>query len=372
MPHPRCPRFGFCGGCALQDVPYAEQLRAKREKVSRLLEVPQEEVEVHSGREFAYRNRMDFAFHPGGLGLRERNRWDRMVDVPYCHISRQRLNRLLREVRAHFPAPVDAFEPRSQTGTFKYAVIRAPTLSSSVSFILNQDSPGVRKAEEAVEDFAPGSTADSVLLGYVPKKRDQSISQDYRVVKGEEYLEERLAGGVFRFHVMGFFQTNSAMADRLVRYVRGLFSDGKGGTLLDLYSGVGVFGIACSRLFDQVVMVESHPQSVEAARENVRLNRAGNVEAVLLDAGGIPELHLEPGGLHALVDPPRAGMHPKALRRLVDLGPERVVYVSCKPERLAQEMPVFRRAGYRMTSCALFDLFPQTRHCEVVVEMARG
>ena len=152
----RCPYFGRCGGCKHQDVPYEEQLERKRKELS--YATGAKDIPIFSGPVFGYRNRMDFVFHEDGLGLRESK--EKIVDVKRCLIANDRINELLSEVRS---LDVDPFHQPSHTGTFRYAVIRA-VKQSSISFVLNPDSPRLNDAIEKVRRFAEKTSAENVIV----------------------------------------------------------------------------------------------------------------------------------------------------------------------------------------------------------------
>jgi 23S rRNA (uracil-5-)-methyltransferase RumA len=364
---PRCPLFGACGGCASQDVPYPEQVERKRKILAEAVGFP--DVEVFSGEPWAYRNRMDFVFHPGGLGLRARRRWWQIVDVPECPIAEPAVNALLREVRDRF-ADADVFDLRRKTGTFRYAVARATREETSLSFVLNSESPRLGEAMDRVRTYAPSSRATHVVAAPVPPNSDRSVADRCEVLKGTDRLTERLFGRTFRFPIQGFFQNNRAMAERMLAYVRGLLEGRptREGCLLDLYSGVGTFGVTLGDLFGETVLVESVAPAIEAAKENLALNGLPNARAVALDARDLGKVPLGTP-LAVVTDPPRAGMHPRTLERLNVLDPEILLYVSCNVSRLAEEVRQFPR--HRIERAALFDLFPQTPHLEAIVSLRR-
>ena len=366
---PVCPLFGACGGCDRQQVPYDEQVTEKHLRLAALLGREPAAVAVHAGAPYGYRNRMDFVCHPEGLGFMARGTWKRVIDVPHCPISNDGVNRLLAEVRA-FIREQDTFDPLRRHGTFKYAVIRAATLRTAVTFILNAESPGRAAAEAAVRGFAAGCSADNVLCGVVARGTPASVTADYAVVKGDDRLIETVADRPFRYPVQGFFQTNTVMARRLVGQVVEWLAPG-GAALLDLYGGVGTFGITAAGRFAAVRIVELDGPAVTCAAENIAAAGLTHVAPVAAKSRLIHMLGLENPDLHAVTDPPRSGMCPRTLTRLIALRPVTINYVSCNPEQLARELPAFHAAGYAVTEAAIFDLFPQTPHCEVAVRLAR-
>lgn len=367
MTKPRCPYFGECGGCSFQDMGYGEQVSRKRKALEEA--AGWKDIKAFTGDEYGYRNRMDMIFHTKGLGFRKKGTWHTPVDVERCAISNQRLNNLIGEVRRHFPEP-DSFGLRSKKGTLRYAVIRTPGLSSSISFVLNSESPGREEAMEKIRDFSKKTSAENVIVAFVRPKTDVSVSPDFEVIRGKGFLMERFLGMDFSFPVQGFFQNNSGMAGKMHEYVHGLVRsyDTKDAHLLDLYGGVGTFGIINSELFRDVTIVDGDSEAIGCAKINIESNGTRNVRALALNDRKIRGMEL-PGPLFVIADPPRAGMHPKALEWLRERNPETIIYVSCNPGQLKRDLEGLPEYGIR--SVALLDFFPHTPHMEAVAELRR-
>ncbi|HII30247.1 23S rRNA (uracil(1939)-C(5))-methyltransferase RlmD [Candidatus Woesearchaeota archaeon CG08_land_8_20_14_0_20_47_9] len=365
MTKPLCPYFDRCGGCTLQKLPYEAQIEGKKKRFASAISF--DSIKVFSGSTYSYRNRMDMLFHPGGLGLRQRGRWQNIIDVERCAIADDGINSLIGEIRGFFTG-VDAFDIKRHTGTFRYAVIRTANRDSSVSFVLNDSSARLADAIAQIKEFAEKASANNIIVTRVPPDSDLSVYDDYFVVKGKDMISEVYLGRRLWYNVQGFFQNNHGMAERMHEYCQGVLQgyETRQACLLDLYGGVGCFGIINANLFKNVTIVEEFKQAVDAANMNIRENMAGNVKAVQLDARQLRRLTL-PGQLFVITDPPRSGMDPKAIQQLNALKPEAIIYVSCNIRQLAKDIPKFR--GYRIRSAALFDFFPQTPHSEAVVEL---
>ncbi|MEK6962897.1 MAG: 23S rRNA (uracil(1939)-C(5))-methyltransferase RlmD [Nanoarchaeota archaeon] len=368
MTEPKCPYFGECGGCSAQHIPYELQLENKKKALIQAIKY--NDVQVFSGPEYEYRNRMDFIFHPGGVGLRKKGRWDQIIDIDTCAISNGRINQLLSEVQKFFRG-VDYFDIHKKSGAFRYAVIRTTTHDAAITFTLNDESSKLQAAIEQIKAFAKQSTATHVLIAYVPPQTDESTSQEYFAVKGSEMLCETLLGKTFYYSAQGFFQNNTLMAEKMLEYTQGLLKkyETKGAHLLDLYGGVGTFGIVNAELFKEVTIVESVPSCIEAANKNIQENHVSNAKALVLDAVQIKRLDL-PTPLFTITDPPRTGMHPRTIEELNKFAPEVMIYISCNIQQLAKELPKFKR--YTVKSAAMFDLFPQTPHVEAIVELTKN
>jgi tRNA (uracil-5-)-methyltransferase len=368
MTEPACPYFGRCGGCAYQDMPYADQLKHKLQTLQDYLQF--ENIHVFSGESYHYRTRMDFVFHAGGLGLREKGFWDRMVDIDQCLISCPRLNNLLQEVRSFFN-DVFYFDVRRRFGTFCYAVIRTPPGDSSISIVLNKKSKKLQDGIDQVQEFAEITTADNVLVTLIPHNRNVSVSEDFFVLKGSSQLDEEYLGKKFFYPVQGFSQVNHKMTERLLAYCRELLTkySGKDTRLYDLYSGAGTFGIINAPFFQHVTLAENYAPAIEAGKKNLIRNDIKNADSIIMPDKQFPKLELaSPYAL--LMDPPRSGVHPRINPWLDELNPEGLVYVSCNPKLLRRDLEDLQT--YHIKSAALFDLFPQTPHMETVIELEKN
>ncbi len=367
MAQPPCPYFGRCGGCQWQHLDYSLQLEKKQKSIQDLLHF--QPIGIVSENPYSYRNRMDFVFYPKGIGLREERHWFAIVDVAQCSIANPRINELLQEVRTSFSS-VDAYDVHAQMGTFRYAVIRATKCTDSITFILNEESSEKEPALEQIRLFVNTSSAKNILVGFVPPESGHSTAEETILLKGTEMLEEELCGKRFMFHGQGFFQNNTAMAEAMILHTRQLLQQypTKSAHLLDLYGGVGTFGIVNADLFSSVTIVEDSEQSIEAAQLNIERLQVRNVRAMCLDSKKIATVNLQ-HPLYVITDPPRSGMEPKVLEQLQKLRPEVIIYISCNPLRLAVDMQKLK--GYDIKNVTVFDLFPQTRHSEVVVLLER-
>lgn len=388
MTTPLCQYFGTCGGCMTQHISYELQLQNKKKALEYALSTFAEKVniQVFADKEYFYRNRMDFIFHENGLGFREKYKSFFTVDIEKCVIGNEKLNILLQELRTFFAKKhreglnikeIDAYDPKKRSGTFRYAVIRTPQNDSSISFVLNSNSPRISAAVELIKEFAQTTTAKDIIVTYIPGNTDQSISEEYFVVKGRDILQEIIMEKTFQYNVQGFFQNNFKMAEKMHQYVNDLLKTYDAGNdetktknahLLDLYAGVGTFGIINADLFKSVTIIESFAGCINAANENIKNNNIKNAQAQVLDAKHLRRLSLEnKKPLFVITDPPRTGMDMKTIEQLKELKPEVMIYVSCNTEQLAKDILKFK-TRYDVKSAALFDLFPQTNHSEAVVE----
>ncbi len=376
MATPLCQYFGTCGGCTTQHINYDIQVQNKKNLLTRNIDFGDKisEIKVFSDEPYHYRNRMDLIFHSTGLGFREKGKWYSIVDIEQCVISNNKLNQLLKEVRDFFKG-VDSFDLHKHTGTYRYAVIRTPEHDSSISFVLNERSTKIAEAHENIKKFAEITSANNIVITYANPESDVSISSDFFVVKGKDMLEETYIGKRFLYSIQGFFQNNFRMAEKMHQYVHALLDsynthpyNTRDKHLLDLYCGVGTFGIINAELFKTVTMVESVKECIDAAQQNIIFNSVKNAQAHVLDAQHIKRLPLQQP-LFVITDPPRSGMSEKTIEILKTLEPDVIIYVSCNIEQLGKDVKKFKK--YTLKSAALFDLFPQTPHAEAVVELVK-
>lgn len=365
MTTPLCPYFGNCGGCTAQHIDYVIQLENKKKQLQTMTK--QENVEVFFDKEYGYRNRMDCIFQKNGLGLRKKGQWDSIVPIGKCVIAEEKINTIIQEIEQAFK-DCDTFYIRKHSGTFRYAVIRSTPVDSSLSFVLNSNSQRLQEAIEKIKSFSETSSAQNILVTYVPANSDMSISSDYFIVKGNDFLQTNLQGKKFFYPIQGFFQNNHSMAEKMQNYVSQLVEkyDTKNAMLLDLYGGVGTFGIVNASFFKEVLIIESVKESIECAKKNAEENRYNNVKTIVLDAKQIARIPcLKP--FFVITDPPRTGMDQKTISYLNLEKPEAIIYISCNPQQLTKDLSKFR--NYSIKSVALFDLFPQTPHSEAIVEL---
>jgi len=359
-----------CGGCATQHLTYERQLSNKKDRLIQELD-GYSDIQVYSDEEWFYRNRMDMVFTSGGLGFKEKGKWWRTLPVKQCVISNPRLNELITEINEFFGPEFDFFNVKTHDGTYKYATIRTPQKDSSVSIVLNRQSERYDEAVKKVRAYAEVSSANNVLITNMKAKSSQSFGTDFEVVKGSEMLEEALMGKVFHYSSQGFFQNNSVMAEKMHEYVHKLLKGYKRGEyahLLDLYGGVGAFGVVNADLFHKVTTIEDFEACTVAAKANIERNQLGNVEALCMDAKRLKQVKLPTNELYVVTDPPRSGMHEETIIQLKKLRPAKIIYISCNVEQLGKDLPKFK--DYEIRSAALFDLFPQTNHMESVVELS--
>ncbi len=361
MEVPLCSYFGKCNGCTLQHVAYDQQKIQKADRVRATLQI--ENLEVLSGDPYGYRNRMDFFFYPGGIGLRSKE--NKVMDIESCVIADEKVNRVLAELRNFFKE-ADVYDPIKKAGTWKGVMVRSGVKETAVVFSLSGSSSRLAEAVEKIERFAQQSSGEHIGIQYGGKER----AEELRIIKGSLYLEKVFLGKSFLYPIQGFFQNNHKVAEGIHISVNNVLQKYKSSetTLWDVYSGVGCFGIVNASLFKDVLLIEEFPEAVKAAQANVVRNNVTNVKVVCLDASRLKKISA-PGNLIVLVDPPRSGMDEKTIIYLKKIKPKVIMYISCNYPQLAKDLKKFK--DYKLKSAVLCDLFPQTAHCEVIAELVR-
>ncbi len=405
-----CPHFGICGGCVYQTLPYEEQLKLKEAQVRELLEpvlgeVPMEPI-LGSPRVFGYRNKMEYSFGDevkGGrlsLGLHKKASFYDIVTVDGCRIADEDFAALIVATRDYFEEKgIPFYQKMRHTGYLRHLLVRKAVKTGQILVSLVTSSQTERweiaaagtetqVGESAQQKIAfdeaavldgwkemllslPLQGSFAGILHTVNDSLADVIQNDRTdILYGQDYFYEELLGLRFRISPFSFFQTNSLGAEVLYEKAREYVGATDGKVIFDLYSGTGTIAQILAPVAEQVVGVEIVEEAVEAARENAALNGlsncrfiAGDVLKVLDDLTEKPDL--------IVLDPPRDGIHPKALPKIINYGVDRLVYISCKPTSLARDLVTLLAGGYRVEKVCAVDMFPNTAGIETVVLLSR-
>jgi len=394
----RCRHFGDCGGCQSQDLPYAAQVEAKSAMLAELFAAfSAEPVPVTpSPRIWHYRNKVDPSFSPMQyekpppedfqretvLGYKRTGRWFWPLDIEECLIGPEGMDMLLPAVRNWYRAEGHrAFDSRKDEGILRNLLVRDAKRTGERMVVLIT-CPGELDLSGFVEAVQTAFPAHSIYRGISSRKAEVAIADELELLYGAEQITETLeiplAQGLrtlhFRISPNSFFQTNPLATEALYGALRQRLTEIQPECLYDLYGGSGGIAFTCADLVSQVWSVESVAEASLDGEANARRNDIHNVTFITEDVRHYLRHQREAEGLASgaavIVDPPRSGMHPKALKRLVALGPEHILYVSCNPKILAKELPTFL-GDYALHSLEGFDLFPHTRHVEVLAHLRR-
>lgn len=352
--HPSCPHFGECGGCVSLNLEYSEQVRRKRETLEALFGRP---VELAPSPDVVYyRNRMDYSIGPSTAGLFKRGSWKHTVDLFFCQLMSPDAIPILRFVRSEAERRgIPGYDRRRRTGFLRYLVLREGkgTGQRMASLISSEGGGDLEPLGRALrERFRLDSVTWQVRDGVSDLSRGR-----IRRVWGREWIEEAYDGFRVRLLPNSFLQPNTRAAARLYRDLREIVPEGT--ALLDLYCGVGPIGIAVADRCSRVKGIDNEPENIEAARRNGPRNEYELADARTADWSGFDTI---------VVDPPRPGLHPKLLKRLRRDGPARLVYVSCNPARLREELAVL---PYRLIHLKGYDFAPHTPHIEALAVLER-
>ncbi len=381
-----CEHFnaGICGGCAWQDLAYDQQLRFKMkhvtdsiERIGGLTGIPVHPI-VGAREVFHYRNKMEFSFHTEGdgrftLGLHRRGRFDDIFDIGVCWLTSEGANGILhwvREFAARREVPV--YDIRSHTGYLRFLAIREAKRTGEIMVNLVTNFGDLPHQDDFVGGlFAAFPAIATIVHNQNGQKSNIAVGETEQVLFGPGYIQEQLFDKTFRIRANSFFQTNSVQTETLYRLTIEAMMPSPDEILMDLYCGTGAIGILAAERVKEVVGVELVPAAILAARENAQLNGVENIEFVEGDVKAYLADRTRQKPDIVVLDPPRAGLHPKVIPRVVELGPPKLVYVSCNPTTFARDAALLVGAGYQLHNLTPVDMFPHTRHVELVARFSR-
>ncbi len=400
---PRCRHFGSCGGCRLQNLVYEEQIREKGEQVKDLLvrigglsdfeffpTMPSSDI-------FYYRNKMEFSFSRNRwltpdeiasgeaiarqthyLGFHAKGFYDKIIDLEECHLvdpTAVDILKTVREIARQSGLPV--YSTADHSGFWRFLIVRpsAATSDLMVNVVTSRFDEKVAAwlKDELMRRFPHIS---SLINGVTRSKASVAFSEEEHLLAGKPTITDKLGPYTFKISPNSFFQTNTRQAGRLYDIVAEYAELQCDDLVYDLYCGAGTISIYLSARVRRVVGFESVQSAILDARENCAINGVENCEFVLgdlkdelNDAREIKSKYGQPDVL--ILDPPRGGMHPKTIKAVLALRPQRIVHVSCNPTTLARELAVLCESDYRLIKVQPVDMFPHTAHIEAVAQLLR-
>lgn len=385
---PPCPHFDLCGGCSYQTMDFTNQRQLKLSQVQALLQkvIPDFGLRecMASPDEWEYRNKMEFSFGdqekdgPLTLGLHKRWSFYDIVPVSACRIVDGDFRRILSATMDFFrDKGIPFYHKMRHDGILRHLLLRKARNTGEILVCLVTASKWDKDTQWKKTDILAEYKAllleldlDGTYAGILQMDNDALSdmvqSEKTTILYGRDFFYEELLGLRFKITPFSFFQTNSAGATVLYQLVRDYIGDIGGKVVFDLYSGTGTIAQVLAPVAGKVVGVELVEEAVEAARENAALN---NLDNCIFHTGDvlkvIDELEERPDVI--VLDPPREGIHPKAIHKILEFGVRQIVYVSCKPTSLARDLEVFLEYGYRPVQAKCVDMFPWTRGIETVV-----
>lgn len=400
LPEPGCVHYGICGGCTFQSLPYEEQLSMKEQQVKDLIDAVI--TEENKGYEFlpikasprpkAYRNKMEFSFGdeykdgPLALGMHKRGSFYDIVNVGECQIVDEDFRRVLKITLEYFKErQIPFYHKLRHTGYLRHFLVRkaAKTGEILVDLVTTTQTDGLGAETESIllDGWVKAlceETYDGVLKGILHTKND-SVADTIKnegtdILFGQDFFYEELLDLKFKITPFSFFQTNSLGAEVLYQTAREFIGDAlddeASQTVFDLYSGTGTIAQILSPVAKKVIGVEIVEEAVVAARENAALNGLTNCEFIAGDVLKVID-KIEEKPDYIVLDPPRDGIHPKALEKIIRYNVPQMVYISCKPTSLARDLEVLQARGYQVKKVQCVDMFPATGNCETVVLLSK-
>ena len=380
---PGCPAFGKCGGCQFRHMTYAEELRAKGQRIADALErvggVRLDLPPVLGAEEpDRYRNKVQFPVGPapeGGAAVGfYRARSHQVIPVDDCLLQPLSAAALRRALTVWMAAyGVSPYDERTRTGLVRHLYLRSNRAGEVLACVV-VNSVGLPYGEEltdALRAACPGLVG--VVLNLNREDTNVVLGPEYRTLWGRDWLEEELRGMTFRLSVPSFFQVNRAQTEKLYGVALDFAGLTGGETVLDLYCGIGTISLTLAKEAGRVIGAELVPQAIGDARGNAARNGVGNAEFFCGDAGAVAA-RLAADGVRPdviVVDPPRKGLGEEVPPILAAMGPGRIVYVSCDPATLARDVKRLGELGYRAVKAQGVDLFPRTKHVETVCLLER-
>lgn len=380
-----CRNFGDCGSCLYQKMPYEKQLELKKKLVTDLIDTVYDGYIFDGAKEsperYGYRNKMEYSFGDECkdgqmvLGLHKRGSFYDVLDASCCMIAPGDFGKIVDCVIKYcLKENLTYYHKLTHKGYLRHLLLRRCKTNGEILVDIVTSS-------QHEHDFSPliaelrrlkldGNIA-GVLHTFNDSVADVVKDEHTDILYGKDYITEKILGLDFRISPFSFFQTNSSGAEVLYQVVRDYIegaTDGK--VVYDLYSGTGTIAQLLAPVAKQVIGVEIVEEAVEAARINAAANGLGNCSFIAGDVIKVlDEIETKPEVI--ILDPPREGVHPKALARILDYGVENIVYISCKPTSLVRDLAVMKEAGYKAERVSVVDMFPWTGHVEGVALLTR-
>jgi len=400
---PRCAHFGTCGGCAWQHIDYGAQREFKRRHVADALErlggfaglqVP---LPLAADDPYFYRNKMEFSFGPmwrtpqemaaagpdagpppPALGLHIPGRYDRVLDLRECHLQSEASARIVNFVRSYaLEKGLPVYSTITQQGYLRNLVIREArrTNERMVNLVTADERPAVM--EDLTRRLLAEFPSVTTVVNNITARRSQvAVGERERVYHGSGRITERIGARSYSISANSFFQTNTLQAERLYDTALRFAGLRSPDTVYDLYSGTGTIALHVASSASRVIGIESVAAAVEDARRNARENGVSNCTFLQGDLNATlnsrEATHIDPPDV-VIVDPPRAGLHANVARKIVELSPRTIVYVSCNPATQARDLKIICNSGeYVIAAIQPVDMFPHTHHIENVVGLVKS
>lgn len=374
-----CSVCQSCGGCQYTGMPYAETLKIKQKYINSLFkDICSCDSMVGMYRPVYYRNKVHGVVGWNAdkkiiIGTYQEGS-HRIVPVDTCMIEDREADEIMATLRDLFQSfKYEPYNEDTKKGFMRHVLIRKGFSTKEIMVVLVTAQvafPSKTHFLKALLERHPKIT--TVVQNINAMSTSMVLGKRSQVLYGKGYIEDVLCGCRFRISPDSFYQINPAQTEKLYKAAIKAAGISKQDTVIDAYCGIGTIGIAAAAHAGQVIGVELNAQAVEDAKVNALLNRVKNIRFVNADAGEFLVEYAKSGRADVVImDPPRSGSTPEFLKSLLEIRPERVVYISCNPETQVRDLKVLIKGGYKAEMCRGFDLFPWTGHCEVCVEICR-
>lgn len=391
---PLCEHFGVCGGCKWQDMGYEHQLLYKQKEVENNLkrighlELPKTNPIIGSQKEYFYRNKMEFSFSDSrwltleeiqsqenigdknALGFHIPGMWDKILDIKKCHLQTDPSNAIRLETRKFaIENNLSFFNPKQQKGMLRTLMIRTSSIGEImvlVQFFENH----IEKRNSLLSHLAK-RFPEITSLQYVINQKQNDTLYDQEIIchTGRDHIFEEMEGLQFKINAKSFYQTNSEQAFELYKLTRDFAGLSGNEIVYDLYTGTGTIAQFISKRAKKVIGIESVPEAIADAKANAAFNKIDNVHFFVGDMKNVfnndfINTHGQPDVI--ITDPPRDGMHKEVVGQILEIGPKKVVYVSCNSATQARDLALMKE-HYKVVKVQPVDMFPQTHHVENIV-----
>ena len=380
-----CRDSGVCGGCVYQGVSYEEQLKNKAGEVRGLLD----RKDIDYGKlldiepapdRYGYRNKMEYTFGdmekngPMTLGMHKKKHFISIITVDRCQLVHDDFNKILRAV-LDFASErgYSHYHKKTHKGLMRHLIIRRGIRTGELLVnVVTSSEEGFD--EESFAEMLMSLPLENEIVGVLRTINDRLADAVYcdelRVLRGRDYYMEEILGLKFKVSAFSFFQTNVAAVEKLYSYALDLIDDFEDKTVFDMYCGTGTITQTLAKKAGKVIGIELVEEAVEAAKANAALNGLDNCEFIAGDVFEVLKTVEEKPDV-IVVDPPRVGISPDALDKIIGYGVDQIVYISCNPKSLAENLYYMQYYGYKVESVKPFDNFPGTKHTECAVLLSR-
>lgn len=382
---PVCSIFPACGGCMYQTMPYEEQVKMKEGQIRRIMDPVVKGEYVfegvkHSPKEFHYRNKMEFSFGdefkdgPLSLGLHKKGSTYDVLTAGDCQLVHEDMDKILLCVLNYFKERnVSYYKKMQHVGYLRHLLLRRGDTTGEILVNLVTTTQEEYDLTPLVEELL-ALELEGKIVGILHILNDSLSdvvkSDETRILYGQDFFYEKLLGLEFKITPFSFFQPNSKGAEVLYETVREYIGDIDNQVVFDLFSGTGTIGQVLAPVAKKVIGVEIIEEAVEAAKENAVRNGLSNCRFIAGDVFKVlDEIEEKPDVI--VLDPPRDGIHPKALPKILNYGVDKIVYISCKMTSLARDLEMMQLAGYRVEKMTAVDQFCETVHVETVCLLSK-